>query len=149
VSFDVAFPVHRRVAIVSGLSFGLIRGEAKSQYLSISSYYYSITPDNRISADELIAILESGDPAAIAQVDQAFTGIGSGEQAAFQMAQSYDLYLGVEVKTWRSLKVFATLREVYYVNVGEYVVVQPGLSNQRTSLNAGYEGYVVGLSYRF
>jgi hypothetical protein len=148
-SFDIAFPVHPRVAIISGLSFGLIRGEARSQYQSISSYYYSVTPNNPITAQELIDILEAGDPATVAQVDQQFTGIGSGEQAAFQMAQSYDVYLGVEVNAWRGLKVFGTLREVYYVNVGEYVVVQPGLSNQRTSLNAGYEGYVVGLSWRF
>jgi len=38
---------------------------------------------------------------------------------------------------------------VSYTNVGEYVVPKPGPSTVATSLNAGYEGYSVGLSWRF
>jgi hypothetical protein len=53
------------------------------------------------------------------------------------------------VTAYRGLKIFGTLRDVSYINVGEYVVPTTGFSNTRTSLNAGYEGYTIGLSWRF
>ena len=64
-------------------------------------------------------------------------------------AQSYDLYLGVQVVAAKGLKVFTTLRDVSYVNVGEYIALDANLGIQTTSLNANYEGYTVGLSWRF
>src|SRR5262245_16615916 len=40
VALDVEFPVHRRVAIVSGVSLGVIRGKIESRFESISSGYF-------------------------------------------------------------------------------------------------------------
>jgi hypothetical protein len=65
------------------------------------------------------------------------------------LAQSYDVYFGVQVIAYKGLRVFATLRDVSYLNVGEYVVPKPDHSVERTNLNASYEAYSVGLSYRF
>ena len=62
---------------------------------------------------------------------------------------TYDAYVGVEGTVWRGLKLFLILRTLYYQNAGEYVVPRPDGTIQRTTLNAGYEGYGLGISWRF
>jgi len=150
VSFDLEFPLHPRVSVISGLAIGLIRGSASSDYASRSSYYFrGSVPGVPLTSGELFTILSSGSATEIADVDQKIVAVGVSQSPTSQFAQSYDVYLGLEVKVYRGLKVFSTVRDVYYANVGEYVVPKPGPVNVRTSLSAGYEGYVVGLSWRF
>lgn len=151
VSFDLEFPVHRRVSVISGLAIGLIRGSASSTYASLTSYYYSdldLEP-LALTKDQLFEILSSGTPEEIGSVHQALVVDGLNQSPTSQFAETLDIYLGVEVTVYRGLKIFGTLRDVYYANVGEYVLPQTDLTDERTSLSAGYEGYVLGLSWRF
>jgi hypothetical protein len=156
-SFDVQFPIAPRTSIITGLSIGLIRGSANSQYVSRSSFYFDTqNPGVPLTKDELFAILSSGDEEAIGNVFQEVTVVGLIQEPISQFAQSLDIYFGLEVYLYKGLKLFGTLRDTYYANVGEYVVPQPAASpgatvktNERTLLNAGYEGYVIGLSWRF
>ena len=151
VTFDLEFPVHPRVEIVSGLALGLIRGSSSSAYSSRSSYYLSHTPDGDVplTTDELFEILANGTPLEIANVEQQLVFAELGQAPTSQFAETFDIYLGLEVKVYRGIKIFGTVRDVFYANVGQYVVPRPGLTNVRTSLSAGYEGYVLGLSWRF
>jgi hypothetical protein len=48
---------------------------------------------------------------------------------------------------WRGLKIYATFREMYYANVGARLVVSDRL--ETTSRSVNYEGYLIGVSWRF
>ena len=149
-SFDFEFSVHPRVAIITGLSVGLIRGSGSSAYSSQTSFYFQEPlSDVPLTPDQLFTILSTGTRDDIALVGQRLVFAGLNQPSTSQTAETFDIYLGVEVKVYRGLKLFATLRDVYYANVGEYVVPRPGLTNVRTPLTAGYEGYVFGLAWRF
>lgn len=158
-SLDVEFPVHPRVSIVSGLSIGLIRGTSESKFSATSSFYSLIpTPDVPLTKDELFELLSNPQPPAgdgepyvpqIGDLLQTTLQANLNSTTASQMAQSYDAYIGVQVIAYKGLRVFATIRDVSYINVGEYIVPKPGPTNEKTALNAGYEGYTVGISYRF
>lgn len=151
VGLDIEFPIHPRVSVITGISVGLIRGTASSGYTSISSYYYE-EPDSidvPLTRDQLFTILATGTESQILKVGQQSVLHGLGQSPTAQSAETLDIYLGLAVKVYRGLKVFGTLRDLYYANVGEYVVPRPGSTNARTPLSAGYEGYVIGLSWRF
>lgn len=146
-AFDLEFPLHPRFAITSGLSIGLIRGASESSYSSTSSYYFVTNfEDVPLTKEELFAILETGDPGT---VNQAIVVVAARQNAIDQIGVTYDLYVGVEGRVWRGLKLFAQLRTLYYANAGEYVVPKLDGSLQRTTLNVGYEGYTLGVSWRF
>ncbi len=149
-SFDLEFPVHPRVSIITGLSIGLIRGSASSQYSSRSSYYYQ-EPNREVplTTEQLFEILSNGSEQQILQVGQQIVYAGLIQSPTSGFAETLDIYLGLEVKVYKGLNVFGTLRDVYYANVGEYVVPRPDFNDVRTPLSAGYEGYVLGLSWRF
>jgi len=148
-TFDLEFPVHPRVSVITGLSIGLIRGSEYSQYYSLSSYYYQAPyPGVPLTPEQLFDILNNGSEQEILRVGQQFVFNGLTQTPTSQMAETLDIYLGLEVKVYKGLKVFGTLRDVYYANVGEYVVPRP-LGVETTQLSAGYEGYVLGLSWRF
>ena len=153
-SFNVEFPLHPRFSIVTGLAIGLYRGKGESSYSSLSSYYTTdADPNVPLTTEELFALLslpsDPADPPPTADVFQQQVSVRITTQSDSLMAQSYDLFLGFQVRAWRELRVFGTLRDVYYANVGEYVVPTTGFSSDRKSLNAGYEGYTLGLSWRF
>jgi len=149
-NLDFQFPVAPRVSIITGLSIGLIRGAANSAYVSRSSYYYdTANPGVPLTRDQLFTILGSGTATEIGSVDQAIVFVGDVQNPISQFAESLDIYLGLEVYLYKGLKIFGTLRDVYYNNVGEYVVPTVGFTNTRTPLSAGYEGYVLGLSWRY
>jgi len=160
-SLDVEFPVHRRVSIISGLSIGLVRGTTRSNFSSLTSYYaLNSSPDTPLAKQELFDILAAAascgdsdppDPNCHEIGDVSQFGIVAPYRASkeSQMGQSFDLYLGVQVLAYKGLRVFATWRDVSYVDVGQYVTPTIHGSTERTSLNAAYEGYAVGLSYRF
>lgn len=149
-SLDLEFSVHPRVSVITGLSLGLIRGSASSAYSSQTSFYFqSPLTAVPLTRDQLFTILSTGTPDEISRVSQSLVFAGLSQPATSQFAETLDIYLGFEVRVYRGLKIFATLRDVYYANVGEYVVPRPGSTNVRTSLSAGYEGYVLGLSWRF
>jgi len=149
-SFDVEFPVHRIVSIVSGISVGLVRGKSKNAFTSTSSYYARTNdPDTPLTFEELSDILANGTEEEIQGVDQISVTTSLSTTSESELAESYDIYVGVQVLAYKGLRVFATLRDVSYRHVGEYVVPRPDGTTETTSLDAGYEGYTVGLSYRF
>jgi hypothetical protein len=149
-ALDLEFPLHPRFSITSGVSIGLIRGESESSYQSTSSYYFqSPNQDVPLTKAQLFAILSTGTETQIEAVSQAVFDVRVRQPKTDQIAVSYDVYVGVEGTLYRGLKLFLRLREVYYANVGEYVVPTTTGTNERTTLNAGYEGYSLGLSWRF
>ena len=150
ISLDLQFPVAPRLCVISGLSIGLIRGSANSAYFSRTSYYFQAPNlDVALTKDELFAILSSTDDAEILKVGQAIVFAGDTQAPTSQFAETLDLYVGLQVDIYKGLKVFGTLRDTYYANVGSYVVPRQGFYNERTNLSAGYEGYVIGLSWRY
>jgi hypothetical protein len=149
-ALDVEFPLHPRFAITTGISIGLVRGDSTSAYVSTSSYYFINGAETvPLTKDQLFAILSTGTPDQIGAVNQKDVVVGTHQHGTDQFAVTYDIYVGIEGTVYRGLKLFARLRDVYYANVGEYVVPTGFGSNERTSLNAGYEGYNIGLSWRF
>ncbi len=159
-SFDVEFPVHRLVSIVSGLSIGLYRGQANSSYSSLSSYYaFNYSPNVPLTKTQLFDLLTNPPVPPVPDTDPPTPKIADVSQFTVQtrlssvstsmFAQSYDIFVGLQISVYKGLKVFGTLRDVYYANVGEYIVPTTGFGSDRKPLNAGYEGYELGLSWRF
>jgi hypothetical protein len=158
-SFNVEFPLHPRVSIVSGISIGLYRGKSQSSFSSISSYYaFTYASGTPLTKDELFSLLSNPPPVdpnanpptpAIADVSQFAVQTRLNTLSTSMFAQSYDLFVGLQVTVYKGLRVFGTLRDVYYANVGEYVVPTNGFTSDHRPLNAGYEGYVLGLSWRY
>lgn len=154
-SFNVEFPLHPRFSIVTGLSIGLLRGKSESSYSSETSFYALATsPDVPLTTAELFALLSlpivpGSTTLPTVDVFQNVVDVRLTTLSDSLLAQSYDVFLGFQVTAWKELKVFGTLRDVYYANVGEYAVPTTGFGNSRKSLNAGYEGYTLGLSWRF
>ena len=163
-SLDVEFPLHPRVSIISGLSIALVPGRAEGIYTSTSYYYNLISAqDVPLTPAQFIEYMtnpsppgtlppgegEPPIPPTIAQIGQASRTTSLNSTASRMLAQCYDVYFGVQVIAYKGLRVFATLRDVSYLNVGEYVVPKAGNSVERTNLNASYEAYTLGISYRF
>ncbi len=155
-SFDVQFPVHPRVAITTGLSIGLINGTADSSYTSTNAYYFlDSDPTTPLTKDQLFYYMNISpfptDPphVSVLNVDQGQAVAGSRSGGTSQFAQTYDVYVGLEVTAYKGLKVFGQLRDVSYINAGEYAVIQSDGSTLTKSLNVGYEGYLLGLSWRW
>jgi hypothetical protein len=149
-SLDVEFVLHPRFSIISGLSIGLLRGKVTTSYQSLTSYYYSTDGGyHYLSKDELFDILNNGTENQIKQVGQDSVTVALSAPNVSQAAQTFDLYVGVQSAVWRGLKVFATYREMYYQNVGARAVPTTALTIDRQTLSVGYEGYLVGLSWRF
>ena len=144
---DVEFVVAPRVSVISGLSIGVLRGKVDTQYTSLTSYY-ALLAGVPLTKDELFTILESGSADDIASIHQESfqTGMRTSDD---RPAVTFDFYAGVQVTIIRGLRVFATLRDSYYQNVGQYVVPNFFGANDRTDLSAGYEGYQLGVSWRF
>lgn len=149
-SLDVEFPLHPRVSVISGIALGLIRGRAGSQYTSQNAFYFSSdAPTVPLTKSALFTILTNGPPAEILKIDQGTAVTGVYTTGVSRVAETLDIYVGLEATLYRGLKIFAALRELYYENVGEYVVPNASGSKDRTALSAGYEGYTVGLSWRY
>ena len=175
-SLDVEFTLHPRVSLITGLSVGLIRGTSQGAYASATSYYnLASSPNTALTKDQLFAIIENGctndpvnrpdcvaqpggppRPAYISDILQTNVNVGVAAAPRSQLGQTYDVYFGLKVIAYKGLSVFVTARDVSYINVGQYVVPQKAvdssqtpLGTQTTNLNAGYEGYEVGLSWRF
>ena len=153
-SFDVVFPLHPRFAIVSGISLGLVRGKAQAAYSSLSSYYArDSSPGTPLTTEEFFALLSTPpDDQGNGPIDHVFQQsviVRLSTVSNSLLAQMFDVYVGFEVPVWRGLKVFGTMRDVYYANVGEYAIPTIGFMSDRKTLNAGYEGYCLGLSWRF
>ncbi len=163
-SFDVEFPLPAHISIISGVSLGLVRGRVRSEYLSTTSYYALIgSPNVPLTSDELIAIMANpwpegqlidpnnppAQPHSLSELAQIPVGVGSRVDTSSQIAQSFEIYVGLQAVVYRGLRVFLTLRDVSHIDVGEYVVPNASGGNDHQTLNVGYEGYTLGLSYRF
>jgi hypothetical protein len=154
-SLDVEFVLFPRLSVVSGLSIGLLKGETSTYWQSQTSYYYEgfqddeVGPPHYLSKDELFFIMNNGTPEQILGITQISVTEALSVSNASQAAQTFDLYVGLESRIWRGLKVFATFREMYYQNVGARNVRAPDGTIKTTSISFGYEGYLLGLSWRF
>jgi hypothetical protein len=149
-SLDVEFRLAPRFSIISGLSIGLLRGKVSTVYQSQTSYYFTTDGGGQyLSKDELFDILNNGTEDQIKAVGQAPVIDELNVDDVSQAAQTFDLYVGIQSAVWRGLKVFATYREMYFQNVGSRAVPQPGLNIATESFSVGYEGYMIGASWRF
>jgi hypothetical protein len=149
-ALDVEFKFHPRFSIVSGLAVGLLTGDMSSRYKSKTYLYINnaFQPPVILTPEELLAILSTGTAEDIALIEQVQTVSDVYSPNVKHASQTYEAYVGVQSTVWRGLKVFATFRELYYSNVGERL----GLSSQgitTASKSVGYEGYLVGVSWRF
>jgi hypothetical protein len=157
-ALDVEFPVHKRVAIISGLSIGVVRGDIRSTFESTSSAYFLGASTVPLTRDELFAIMDSippppadGEPAPplVTDINQRAFSQSLSTTSDSQTTATYDIYLGVNVICYPGLRVFLTVRDVSYGDVGRYIIPSPGPTMQTKTLSAGYEGYNVGISWRF
>jgi hypothetical protein len=149
-SLDVEFRLAPRFSIISGLSIGLLRGKVSTAYKSNTSFYFTSEGGGHyVSHDELVDILTNGTETEIKALSQRPASDSLDVQDVSQAAQTFDLYVGIQSAVWRGLKVFATYREMYYQNVGAKNVPVPGPAIATESFSIGYEGYLLGLSWRF
>jgi len=149
-SLDVEFKLAPRISIVSGLSIGLLRGKTTTYFQSNTSYYYqSFGTPHYLSKEELFAILDSGDPSEIRGITQVPVVNALSVPSTSQAAQTYEIYVGLQSRIWRGLQVFATYRELYYQNVGARAVLTADGTVDTTPVSIGYDGYLLGLSWRF
>jgi len=140
------------------VSLGVVRGRIVSRFESVSSAYFLGASTTPMTRDELFAVMDAlpvppqdGEPAppSILDIHQETFSQALSTSADSQTTQSYDIYLGVSVIVYRGLRVFVTLRDVAYGDIGRYIVPGPGPTMQTKTLTAGYEGYNVGISWRF
>lgn len=155
-SLDVEFKLHPRFSIVSGLSLGLLRGNARSFSKSQSSFYFSAgtagppaTPPHYVSGQELIDTLTNGTPEEILAITQQNVVLSYYAPKTSLMGQTYDIYIGAQSPVYKGLRVFAMFRDMYYANVGQIATFDANGDLRNESKSVGYEGYLVGLSWRF
>jgi hypothetical protein len=168
-SLHVEFTLHPRVSVITGLSIGLVRGRQTSSYQSTSWYYFldagptpqvPIEPGVPLTKEQLFDFLNNPPPLndpndptitnpQISDIQQGAVVHALHTELNTQLAESFDVYIGLQVIVYKGVRIFATLRDTYYQNVGSYVVPTTSFSNQTTVLSAGYEGYQLGVSWRF
>ena len=157
-SLDAEFKFHPRLSVISGLSVGLVRGHTSSIYKSFASFYQSTLDGHYIDKAELENTLQFGPTACdpengivqcIDAITQVTTFNGYYVPSAPQAAQTFEGYVGVQSMIWRGIRLFATFRELYYQNVGQFAVLHENSSVTTTSKSVGYEGYLLGASWRF
>jgi hypothetical protein len=159
--FDVEFKLHPRVSLWGSLSIGALRGKIDTRYESTVSAYF-IRPED---GDPFLATFEQVQ-AAVAQGEDGARSVFQGVDTVFvafrnrsRMTWELDLSFGAEFKIWRSLSGTVGLRELVYGDVaadvtrGNPVLSPTGTINFQSvneeNRSVGYEGYFVGLAYRF
>ena len=156
VSLDVEFTLHPRFSVISGLSLGLIRGKVSTTYKSINWFYQSAVDGHYIGRQELIDTLQFGPvhcddthPLCIDAITQEDVFNGYYAPDVSQASQTFDAYVGFQSMVWRGLRVFATFREMYYQNVGASAIPTTDFVISTETKSVGYEGYLLGVSWRF
>jgi hypothetical protein len=149
-ALDAEFTFHPRFSVISGLSVGLLRGKVTTTYKGFTSYYTNALEGGRyVGRDELFQTLQFGTQNEILAISQRVVEEGYYAPDVSQSAQTFDAYVGVQSIVWRGLRVFATFREMYYQNVATDAVLLPDLTLETEKKSVGYEGYLVGVSWRF
>ncbi|HEX4825456.1 MAG TPA: hypothetical protein VFV19_14220 [Candidatus Polarisedimenticolaceae bacterium] len=157
-SFDVEFKLFTRLSVISGVSVALVRGGVSSTYKSFTSFYQSAIDGHYIDKEELFNTLQfgpatcdvaSGITECIAAITQATKFIGYYAPNQSHAAQAWNGYIGLQTPIWRGLRAFVTFRESYYQNVGLDAVLHDDQSVTTTAKSVGYEGYELGVSWRF
>ncbi|HUC43927.1 MAG TPA: hypothetical protein VMR65_07815 [Candidatus Sulfotelmatobacter sp.] len=164
---DVEFAVHPRIKIVGGLSLGVSGGKSKSQYQSISYFYWSTggpLGEKILTYDELLYALNVNNPDTAKFVVQSTATATVVDTGSFQVVPDIDAYLSVEGRVWSSLRVWAGIRAMAYPGAGirirptsyqllETVVggpIQTAVNTvEHTTYSVGYTGFMLGLAYRF
>ena len=147
-AFDVEFRLARRVSVIGGLSVALYRGKLDTTYESRASFFFDQETGQILTNDELIAAFNQVEdpqadppvPAGTENVFQAFDVYNRRAPGQSQFAQSFDVYLGIQVNVWRTMNVSVLMRELQYLDVA---------ADLFDTHSIAYEGYGVGLSYRF
>jgi hypothetical protein len=148
VSLDVEFKFHPRFSIISGLGISLLTGKLSTKYETTTFFYLNNSqPPVILTPEELFDLLNNGTAEEIGLITQNGFSVDAYTPPTKQAAQAYEAYVGVQSTVWRGLKVYATFREMYYDHVGARLSVDATLETSSRSVN--YEGYLVGVSWRF
>ena len=172
---DVEFKLHPRFSLWGSLSIGAFRGKIDTRYASSTSAYFCApgTPTHPLCSSSEVVLLTfedvqtiiasevpgTGDGNPTSKIFQDVTSVNVGFRNRSRAAWELDLSIGAEFKIWRSLSLTAGMRELFYADVAADLrranpVVQPNgevnfeqVSEQNRSV--GYEGFTLGLAYRF
>jgi hypothetical protein len=165
--FEVEFKLHPRVSLWGDISLGVLRGNVDTRYASTTSAYFLRDEAGNIllTFEEVLAIIAAEhlpDPDGTNQTELITQGTfttGVALRNRTRMVYEFDVSMGIDFKIWRSLVGTVGLRELGYVDVTSDVrrgtpVLQPtGTVNlervEENDKSAGYEGFFIGLSYRF
>ncbi len=164
---DLALPIKGKVWVETGLALAILRGKTTTAYRSLTHYYLLTPPQGNPTViappyDEFSQRLDPNDPASSPLVDfiqQVDAPVGLNAVSESVNAQVLETYLGFRWRAWRDLEAFAGFRNARYTNVGMDLrpkTVAPssnGVLNfqdvTRIDHSVSYEGYYVGVSYRY
>jgi hypothetical protein len=165
---DLEFPVRGKdIWIEAGFAVAVLRGDLDSRYDS-TTHFYAI-----VDSGEIVRVLAPpysefeereipGDPSSAPLINSIFQqdlpiGLRTTREGA--NADVMEGYIGVRWRAWRGLEAFAGFRSVRYTDVGADVRPEVVFIGDNDVVNlqtvtttkhpAGYEGYYVGVSYRY
>ena len=158
--FDVEFKLHPRVSLWGSLSLGALRGRIDTRYESSVSAYFFNDPAHPelglqyITFEEVQQIIASELPGPVdndptTKISQAVTFDSIGYRNRSRGIWELDLSIGAEFKIWRSLSGTVGLRELYYADIASEVRTGVFGQVEAKDLSVGYEGFTLGISYRF
>lgn len=172
VDFQFPFGSKGNFSFEAGIAVAAVRGTAHSQYSSLTwaytLFYPRLAPVIVSPADFTVLLVDPRDdpenpvlpPVTLASLtDQVGYFVGLDAQGVSQSATILEGYMGFRWKAYKGLELFAGLRDTRYDGVGEEirptsVVHTPnGLVNvqsmSRTPVSPTYEGFYVGLGFRY
>lgn len=155
---DLLAPIGKRVQVEWGVSVSTLRGKMSSAYESETHFYA------RVAGNEIVEILgypfdAFEDPDIVAETLQLSSLLVVDSGSLSSSATVFDAYVGARWNVWKNLELVGGFRQSRYENVGvdlrpEAVSVSAnGAPNSRsvsrTDRSAGYEGFYLGVAYRY
>ncbi len=150
IDFEFPFGAKQSFSIEGGLGVAALRGRLHAQYDAVAWAYCSLADDETCSyiPPEDFNYHLAEDPARYGATRQ--VGLLSGVTVPSKSTGSemIEAYLGFRWKPWRTIQLFAGMRDTRYGTSGS--IVRPTASGmQESPLSTTVEGYYVGMSYAF
>lgn len=161
MGLDFSVPFGRQVRLEAGAFLAALRGRMSSAYDSQTHLYRCDGPTCGSLGLEILTYPfdEFENPDILAETRQVTLPLGVSSSSLPASATVFDAYVGARWTVWKTLEVFGGFRQSRYEKVGadlrpEAVTLsENGVPNfesvSRTDRSVGYEGYYLGVAYRY
>ena len=151
--FELQFPIVKRFQVDAGMAFAVLRGLTDVRYASTTHAYAIVDGDTVVRIleppySEFEQLDESGSPLINTIQQIAFTE-GVNSQSLSTDASVLETWIGARWNAWRGLDVFAGFRNTRYADAGMEVRRVDGFDFEDERVSVDYEGYFLGVGYRY